>query len=70
MTVLEAILLRFTEDALKGNTKTAAFLFNRYAGTEAGESQPSDEIGADDHEVLDAFARRFEAQLKQKRQRA
>lgn len=70
MTVLEAILLRFTEDALKGNTKSAAFLFNRYARTEGGESQPSDEIGADDHEVLDAFARRFEAQLKQKRQRA
>ena len=70
MTVLEAILLRFTEDALKGNTKSAAFLFNRYARTEGGKSQPSDEIGADDHEVLDAFARRFEAQLKQKRQRA
>ncbi|MGZ9082896.1 MAG: DUF5681 domain-containing protein [Rhodoplanes sp.] len=27
MTVLEAILLRFTEEALKGNTKTAAFRF-------------------------------------------
>ena len=69
ITVFEAILLRFTEDALKGNTKTAAFLFNRYAGTQAGESQPSDDISEDDREVLDAFVQRFEAQLRHKRER-
>ena len=68
MTVLEPILLRFTEDALKGNTKTAAFLFNSYAGNQTGEPQ-RDEISADDREVLDAFARRFEAQRRHKRQR-
>ena len=65
MTVLEAILLRFTEDALKGNPKSAAFMLNRYAAVEAGGSPPNDELGADDREVLEAFARRFEAQLKQ-----
>ena len=70
ITVLEAILLRFTEDALKGNTKSAAFLFNRYAGTEAGESQPDNDISADDREVLDAFARRFEAQRRHRRKRS
>jgi hypothetical protein len=69
ITVFEAILLRFTEDALKGNTKTAAFLFNRYAGIQAGESQPATDISEDDREVLDAFVRRFEAQLKPKRER-
>jgi hypothetical protein len=66
ITVLEAILLRFTEDALKGNTKSATFLFNRYAGTQVGESQPSDEITQDDREVLDDFVRRFEVRLKHK----
>ena len=30
ISVLEGILLRFTEDALKGNPKSAAFLLNRY----------------------------------------
>jgi Family of unknown function (DUF5681) len=60
ITVLEAILLRFTEDALKGNTKTAAFLFNRYAGTQAGESRQADELNEDDRQVLDAFVRRLE----------
>ena len=59
ITVLEAILLRFTEDALKGNTKTAAFLFNRYAGTPE-ESRAADELNEDDRQVLDAFVRRLE----------
>src|SRR2546421_353797 len=48
ITILEAILLRFTEDALKGNTKSAAFLFNRYAGNQADESTPDDELNEDD----------------------
>lgn len=60
ITVLEAILLRFTEDALKGNTKTAAFLFNRYAGTQGDQSRPGDELNEDDRQVLDAFVRRLE----------
>ena len=59
ITIFEAILLRFTEDALKGNTKSATFLFNRYAGTAAGESPSDSDISADDREVLEAFARQF-----------
>jgi hypothetical protein len=69
ISVLEAILMRFTEDALKGNTKSAAFLFNRYAGTEAGESQADNDISADDREVLDTFARRFEPRRRNRRER-
>src|SRR6266436_1422698 len=68
ITVFEAILLRFTEDALKGNIKTAAFLFNRYAGTQAAES-PGSDVSEDDREVLDDFVRRFEAQLRDKREK-
>ena len=65
ITVLEAILMRFTEDALKGNTKSAAFLFNRYAGVQADDAL-GDELGADDREVLDAFARQIESEFKRK----
>jgi hypothetical protein len=68
ITIFEAILLRFTEDALKGNTKSAAFLFDRYAGSQEGESQPDHEISKDDREVLDDFIRRFEAQFSVKRE--
>jgi Family of unknown function (DUF5681) len=62
ITVLEAILLRFTEDALKGNTKSAAFLFNRYAGAQLDDSHPIEEVNDDDRKVLDAFIRRIGAQ--------
>ena len=65
ITVFEAILLRFTEDALKGNTKSAAFIFNRYAGMQAG-SPLNDDISHDDRAVLDAFVRQLEAHHKSK----
>jgi hypothetical protein len=56
--ILEGILLRITEDALKGNTKSAAFLLNRYAAMVSGELQRQD-LSEDDREVLEAFAKRF-----------
>ena len=66
ITVHEAILLRCVEDALKGNVKTANFLFNRYAAMQAGETQDIDEMSKDDREVLEGFASRLEAELKEK----
>jgi hypothetical protein len=69
ITILEAILLRFTEDALKGNTKSAAFLFNRYAGIQADESQSDDDINEDDRKVLDAFVRPLEVQHRQRKKK-
>jgi hypothetical protein len=61
ITVLEAILLRFTEDSLKGNTKSATFLLNRHSAVVSGEPQQSD-ISDDDQEILEAFAQRVLAQ--------
>jgi hypothetical protein len=66
ISILEAILLRFTEDALKGNVKTATFLFSRYATTNASESQPND-LSEDDRKVLDTFVQRLEAKSRSKR---
>jgi hypothetical protein len=65
ITVLEAILLRFTEDALKGNTKTATFLFNRYAASNSTEPQ-SEDISATDREIIDEFVERLKTQLREK----
>jgi hypothetical protein len=69
VTILEAILTRFTEDALNGNTKSAGFLLNRYAGIEAGEHAGND-MSDDDRKVLDAFIRQFELQRGYKRSRS
>lgn len=57
VTLLEAIHLRIAEDALKGNTKSAAFLLNRYAALVSGET-PTSTMSEDDHETLRNFLRR------------
>ena len=56
--VLEAILTRFAEDSLKGNTKSAAFLLNRHGAVESGEPQRSD-LNDDDQEILNAYTQRL-----------
>lgn len=63
ITVLEAMLLRFTEDSLKGNTKSAAFLLNRHHVITAGQPQHA-QVDEDDREILEAFAQRLIAQNK------
>jgi hypothetical protein len=67
ITVLEAIMMRFTDDALKGNTKTAAFILNRYAAMQAGDPLPGAELTEDDRAVLEAFARRLEDDIQTRR---
>ena len=64
ITILEGILLRITEDSLKGNTKSATFLLNRYAALVSGELQRQD-LSEDDREVLEAFAKRIERKSEQ-----
>jgi hypothetical protein len=58
ISVLEAILLRITEDALKGNTKSATFLLNRLAEIGGSEAGVTNHMSEDDREVLKAFVRR------------
>jgi hypothetical protein len=64
VTVLEAILLRITEDSLKGNTKSAAFLLNRHAGVLAADEVPQADLNEDDKAILQAFAQRLTQQGK------
>lgn len=56
ISLLEAMLLKFVEDALKGNPKTATFLLNRYRLVE-GVAAETNEFDQDDRQVLDAFVR-------------
>lgn len=63
ISVLEGILLRFTEDALKGNPKSATFLLNRYHLTE-GSALETHDLDQDDREVLESCMRDLEARLK------
>lgn len=65
ITVLEAILLRFTEDALKGNTKTAAFLFNRY-DSQTTDVRDDASLTEDERDVWNSFVRQFEARVRAK----
>lgn len=67
ISVLEGILLRFTEDALKGNPKSAAFLLNRYGLAERTAPETGD-LDQDDREVLASYMRDLEARLKKVKQ--
>jgi hypothetical protein len=59
ITILEAILLQFVEDALKGNSKSAGFLLNRYAATQGPDAQPSDDLNEGAYDAMIDFARRI-----------
>ena len=58
ISVLEGILLRIADDALKGNVKSAAFLLNRFGSMVSGELERPD-LSEDDREVLEHYARRL-----------
>src|SRR5947209_15988833 len=51
--LIEAMLLKFAEEALRGNPKAAAFLLNRYAPEEPEEASTQD-LSREDQQILDA----------------
>ena len=61
ITVREAILTRFAESALKGDTKSAAFLLQRYDGTEAVQDNADTTTTPEEQEIIDRY---LEAYLK------
>jgi hypothetical protein len=62
ISVMEGIHRKMADDALKGDIKAAAFLFNRFAALVSGELQPQD-LSQDDDTVL----KRFEQEAVRKR---
>lgn len=63
VSVLEAMIWKFAEDALKGNTKSAGFLLNRYQMAE-GRAPETDQLDEDDRGVLDDFIARMQADIR------
>jgi len=55
----EAILRRIAEDCLKGNTKSAAFLLNRYHAMTASEPEEAG-LSEDEKTVLETYLRDFQ----------
>jgi uncharacterized protein DUF5681 len=55
ISVREAILTRFAEFALKGDTKSAAFLLQRYDMAETGNEHANSPTTLEEHEIIDAF---------------
>jgi hypothetical protein len=61
ITMLEALLRRFLEDALKGNVKSAGFVLDRCRSAEPNEVSPK-QLGAEDQQILEAFSQQLKAQ--------
>jgi hypothetical protein len=66
ISVLAAILLKFTENALKGDPKSATFLLNRYGLAERNAPQP-DGLDQDDRELLDSYVQALNTRMKGKK---
>ena len=55
ISVREAMLTRFTESALKGDIKSAAFLLQRYDMIDAGSEHPTDIATQEEQEIINAY---------------
>lgn len=63
ITVREAMLTRFAESALKGDTKSAAFLLQRYDIGDMAQDQPNSAATSEEQEIIDKY---LEAYLKRR----
>jgi hypothetical protein len=68
ISVRQAILLKMADGALKGDTRKAAFVLDRYRRAE-GDAPEVTEMDPRDEELLDSFYRRVEAEVKAKKGR-
>lgn len=59
MSVREAILTRFAELALKGDTKSAGFVLQRYDIAESGQEHANSSTTPEEQEIIDAFLQAY-----------
>lgn len=64
ISVLEGILTKVADDALKGKDKSAAFLLNRKQVVESNEQPAAPLLDMDDRKVLESYAAELYAQFK------
>jgi hypothetical protein len=60
ITVREAMLTRFAESALKGDTKSAAFLLQRYDSGEAAQEHADNPITVEEQEIIDRYVQAYQ----------
>jgi hypothetical protein len=66
VSLLEAMLLKYTERALNGEAKAADFVLNRYGRAE-GTAPETAELDQDDRALLESYAKNLETKLKRKK---
>jgi hypothetical protein len=66
ISVRQAILLKMADGALKGDTRKAAFVLDRYRRAE-GDAIEATEIDPRDQELLDSFWKRVATELEEKK---
>jgi hypothetical protein len=59
ITVHEAMLTGFTDRGLKGDTKSAAFLFDRRDRAEAAGDQADSDTTADEQQIIEFFLEKY-----------
>jgi hypothetical protein len=59
ISVREAMLTRFAESALKGDTKSAAFLLQRYEMVEAAPQHANSAATPEEQEIIDAYLQAY-----------
>jgi hypothetical protein len=59
ISVREAMLTRFAESALKGDTKSAAFLLQRYDVAETAQEYANSTTTQDEQQIIDAYLEGF-----------
>jgi uncharacterized protein DUF5681 len=64
ISVLEGMFLKFAEDALRGNPKSAAFLLSRKQLIESIEQPAAAALDPDEQKILDAFIQEIEEKFK------
>jgi hypothetical protein len=59
ISVREAILTRFAESALKGDTKSAAFLLQRYDMAETAQEDANNVTTLEEQEIIDTYVKTY-----------
>jgi hypothetical protein len=59
ISVREAMLTRFAESALKGDTKSAAFLLQRYDMAESAQEHANSSTMPEEQEIIDAYLQAY-----------
>lgn len=66
--VLEAMILKYVERALGDDIKAATFVLNRIRLIDGNAPAETESVDQDDQQVLDAFIKRIQADLKPKKE--